>query len=47
MALYSGYIIVWSLANPEKTPPRRPADDVLREKLAESAKLIRRASCSS
>jgi tripartite ATP-independent transporter DctM subunit len=39
MALYSGYIIVWSLLNPSKTPP---ADPPLpwREKLRESANLI-------
>ena len=24
MVLYSGYIVVWSLLNPEKTPPREP-----------------------
>src|SRR3954453_20352697 len=24
MALYSGYIAIWSLANPDKTPPRDP-----------------------
>ena len=39
MGLYSGYIIVWSLLNPEKTPPRDPPMP-LREKLRESAKLI-------
>ena len=39
MALYSGYIIVWSLANPKKTPPRDPPMP-FRQKLAESAKLI-------
>ncbi len=38
MALYSGYIIVWSLLNPKKQPPREPAMP-LREKLRESAKL--------
>lgn len=38
MALYSGYIIVWSLANPEKTPPADPPLS-LREKFCESAKL--------
>ena len=39
MALYSGYIIVWSLLNPSKTPP---ADPPLpwREKMRESANLI-------
>ncbi|MDI4664849.1 TRAP transporter large permease subunit [Xanthobacter autotrophicus] len=39
MALYSGYIIVWSLLNPSRTPP---ADPPLpwREKLRESANLI-------
>ncbi len=39
MVLYSGYIIVWSLLNPEKTPPRDPPMP-LREKLRESAKLM-------
>src|SRR5215218_5443287 len=39
MALYSGYIIVWSLANPEKTPPADPPM-TLREKLAESAQIL-------
>jgi tripartite ATP-independent transporter DctM subunit len=39
MALYSGYLIVWSLLNPEKTPPADPPMP-LREKLRESAKLM-------
>jgi tripartite ATP-independent transporter DctM subunit len=39
MALYSGYIVVWSLINPEKTPPADPPM-TLREKLAASAQLI-------
>src|SRR5215218_5635118 len=39
MVLYSGYIIIWSLLNPEKTPPRDPPMP-FREKLRESAKLI-------
>lgn len=39
MALYSGYIIVWSLMNPGKTPPRDPVMS-LGEKLKESRKLI-------
>jgi len=39
MALYSGYIVVWSLANPEKTPPADPPM-TLRQKLAESVKLV-------
>jgi len=38
MVLYSGYIIVWSLLHPEKTPPRDPPMS-LRMKLSESAKL--------
>lgn len=38
MALYSGYIILWSLLNPGKTPPRDPPLP-LRAKLRESAKL--------
>jgi tripartite ATP-independent transporter DctM subunit len=39
MALYSGYLIVWSLANPHKTPPADPSLPFA-EKLRESAKLI-------
>jgi tripartite ATP-independent transporter DctM subunit len=38
MALYSGYIVVWSLANPEKTPPADPPM-TLHQKFCESAKL--------
>jgi C4-dicarboxylate transporter, DctM subunit len=39
MALYSGYIIVWSLLNPGKTPPRDPIM-TFREKLEQSRKLL-------
>jgi tripartite ATP-independent transporter DctM subunit len=39
MALYSGYIAAWSLANPAKTPPADPPMS-LGEKLKESAKLV-------
>src|SRR5215471_5211924 len=39
MALYSGYIIIWSLLHPERTPPPEPRLS-LREKLRESAQLI-------
>src|SRR5215468_1864725 len=39
MALYSGYIAIWSLLHPEKTPPPEPTL-TFREKLAESAQLI-------
>jgi tripartite ATP-independent transporter DctM subunit len=39
MALYSGYIAIWSLANPDKSPPPEPALP-WRAKLSESAKLI-------
>lgn len=39
MALYSGYIIIWSLLNPDKTPPRDPIMS-FREKMRESQKLI-------
>src|SRR6188472_468471 len=39
MALYSGYIAIWSLLHPEKTPPPEPAM-TFREKLRESAQLI-------
>ncbi|NUR10279.1 MAG: TRAP transporter large permease subunit [Bradyrhizobium sp.] len=38
MALYSGYIIIWSLLNPKKIPPRDPPMP-FRQKLRESAKL--------
>lgn len=39
MVLYSGYIAVWSLLNPDKTPPA-PPKMTFREKLRESANLI-------
>src|SRR3954466_9780386 len=39
MALYSGYIVAWSLLNPGKVPPRDPPMP-LRRKMRESAKLI-------
>jgi tripartite ATP-independent transporter DctM subunit len=39
MVLYSGYIAVWSLLHPEKTPPAEPAM-TFREKLHESKQLI-------
>lgn len=39
MALYSGYIIVWSLFHPEKIPPRDPPMPFMR-KLRESTKLL-------
>jgi tripartite ATP-independent transporter DctM subunit len=39
MALYSGYIIAWSLLNPRKVPPRDPPIPFLK-KLSESTKLI-------
>ncbi|UWU89336.1 TRAP transporter large permease [Bradyrhizobium sp. CB1015] len=38
IVLYSGYIIIWSLLNPKKIPPRDPPMP-LRQKLRESAKL--------
>lgn len=38
MVLYSGYIIIWSLLNPSKIPPRDPPTP-FRQKLRESAKL--------
>jgi tripartite ATP-independent transporter DctM subunit len=38
MALYSGYIALWSLAHPHRSPPADPPMP-LRKKLAESAKL--------
>ncbi len=39
MVLYSGYIAVWSLAHPDRSPPADPPMS-LRMKLSESAKLI-------
>ncbi len=39
MALYSGYIAVWALLNPNKMPPPEPAIP-FREKLRESRQLI-------
>src|SRR5215813_6154101 len=39
MALYSGYIAIWSLAHPHKTPAADPPMS-FRKKLSESAKLI-------
>ena len=39
MALYSGYIVIWSLLNPDKQPPPEPPM-TFREKLRESAQLI-------
>ena len=38
MALYMGYVIVWSLLNPDKTPPRDPPMP-FRQKLRQSARL--------
>jgi len=38
MALYMGYVVIWSLLNPGKTPPRDPSLP-FREKLRQSAKL--------
>src|SRR4249920_2511361 len=39
MALYSGYIVIWSLLNPDKQPPPEPSM-TFREKVRESAQLI-------
>src|SRR6185295_8615990 len=39
MVLYSGYIAIWSLANPKRTPPAEPPMS-LRKKLRESKQLI-------
>jgi tripartite ATP-independent transporter DctM subunit len=39
MALYSGYIVVWSLLNPKKQPPPEPWMP-FRQRLRESAQLI-------
>ncbi|MFN3670538.1 MAG: TRAP transporter large permease [Bosea sp. (in: a-proteobacteria)] len=38
MALYMGYVIIWSLLNPDKTPPRDPVMPFM-AKLRQSAKL--------
>ncbi|MCO5091129.1 TRAP transporter large permease [Bosea sp. (in: a-proteobacteria)] len=38
MALYMGYVIVWSLLNPDKTPPRDPRMAFM-EKVRQSTKL--------
>ena len=40
MALYSGYIAVWSLLNPEQIAAARAADDAFARSCKESAKLI-------
>jgi tripartite ATP-independent transporter DctM subunit len=39
MGLYSGYIVVWSILNPARTPPREPRM-TLSEKVRESTNLI-------
>ncbi len=39
MVLYSGYIAIWSMANPDKAPPPEPPS-TFRHKLRESANLI-------
>lgn len=39
MALYMGYVIIWSLLNPDKTPPRDPVLPFM-EKVRQSAKLM-------
>jgi tripartite ATP-independent transporter DctM subunit len=39
MALYMGYVIIWSLLNPDKTPPRDPVMPFM-EKVRQSAKLM-------
>src|SRR5919198_1571154 len=39
MVLYSGYIAIWSLANPKRTPPAEPPMS-FRKKLSESLNLI-------
>jgi tripartite ATP-independent transporter DctM subunit len=39
MALYSGYIVIWSLLNPDKQPPPEPRM-TFRQKVRESAQLI-------
>ncbi|RYE32306.1 MAG: TRAP transporter large permease subunit [Hyphomicrobiales bacterium] len=39
MALYMGYVIIWSLLNPDKTPPRDPSMPFM-DKLRQSMKLL-------
>lgn len=39
MALYMGYVIIWSLLNPDKTPPRDPSMPFM-EKMRQSMKLL-------
>src|SRR3978361_1148749 len=39
MVLYSGYIVIWSLANPKRTPPAEPPMS-LRKRISESLNLI-------
>src|ERR1044072_6286482 len=39
MALYSGYIAVWSLANPKRTPPADPPMS-FRKRISESLNLF-------
>ena len=39
MALYMGYVIIWSLLNPDKTPPRDPSMPFM-AKLRQSMKLL-------
>jgi len=39
MALYMGYVIIWSLLNPDKTPPRDPSMPFM-DKLRQSLKLL-------
>ena len=46
MALYSGYIAVWSLAHPQRTPPADPPMP-FREKLARVREARSADGCSS
>src|SRR5919206_746922 len=39
MVLYSGYIAIWSLTNPKRTPPAEPPMS-LRKRISESLNLI-------
>jgi C4-dicarboxylate transporter, DctM subunit len=39
MALYSGYIAIWSLLNPHRTPPREPHTSLL-YKIRQSARIM-------
>ena len=47
MALYSGYIAVWSLLHPERTPPPEPRDEPCARSCGESREPDPASCCSS